>query len=568
MHPAQQNVVAQYNQLLQQTGGQLGGLLQQAAGGCQQMIAQNPTNPTPLGNALVAVEQQVKAMRKQANDAFRPHFDHLCTLGPAEPGHFEMKRALRYWELWAEESWMRFENHWRVEQYRAMWPAAQQGMSKPLPCSRCGGPLRRTTPHKSESIGCPACHTVNQALPDAVVATYFGGMPHTFAEHATMGKKLDTAKFRAQWEDIREGEDAAGRPWPEEPIERLKQWEQLELAYWKAYAEERVKNEGGTPEDVKTLVESRMAHFYQQMNVNDVWRAAHGVQTMAAKQEVPKHLENVDEWGPLDPRDPKFVENYWVHQLLLEWSEREPEKHAAILKQLGYKEELHWQLVERTFTRHFSQFMSTAEGQAVLNTAGMRAMNENQKLAVAGAAAGGLLDPVEGVSIAVYGQLQVKQGSGIAPEEFQKMLAQHQMDQAKWERVQKGWLDRMSRDTTGAIATEYSKAFMSGQQGQFAAAGQASADVMAQGQMGLAGPAAGAEPVSFDRYCEISGAMQAWTKQGKDISAMLDKAFKISAMDVSTISVYWSQKMMADLSMFDQQTTLMARYEQQYLATP
>jgi hypothetical protein len=126
----------------------------------------------------------------------------------------------------------------------------------------------------------------------------------------------------------------------------------------------------------------------------------------------------------------------------------------------------------------------------------------------------------------------------------------------------------MSRDTTGAVATEYSKAFMTGQQGQFAAAGQANADVMAQGQMGLSGPAASAEPVSFDKFCEINGAMLAWTKQGKDISAMLDKTFKITAMDVSTIGLYWNQKMMADLSMFEKQTALMGQYEQRYLAMP
>jgi hypothetical protein len=567
MHPAQQQVVAQYNQLLQQAGGNLNGLLQQASGGFQQMIAQNPTDPLPLGNAMGAIDQQVKAIRKQPNDAFSPHYDHLCTLGPGEPGYTEMKRALRYWELWAEEAWMRFENHWRVEQYRAMWPAVQQGLAKPAPCSRCGGPLRRTTPHKTESITCPACHTVNQAMPDAVVATYFGGMPHYFAEHALLGKKMEIEKFKAQWEDLRDAENAAGRERPDEPIERLKQWEQLELGYWNAYAQERVKNEGGTPNDVKTLVDSRMTWFYEQMNVNDVWRAAHGMKARGQATAVPKHLENVDEWGPLNPSDPNFVESYWVHQLLLQWSEREPGKHESTLKQLGYKEELHWQLVERTFMRHFGEYMTTPEGQAILNKAAMRAMNEQQKLAVGAAAAGGILDPIEGVSIAVYGALQVKQPS-VSPQEFQTLLAQHQMDQAKWERVAKGWIDRMSRDTTGAVATEYSKAFMSNQGGQFAAAGQASADVMSQGQMGLAGPAANAEPVSFERYCEISGAMQAWTKQGKDISAMLDRTFKISAMDVSTISVYWSQKMMADLSMFEKQTALMSRYEQQYLAAP
>lgn len=124
----------------------------------------------------------------------------------------------------------------------------------------------------------------------------------------------------------------------------------------------------------------------------------------------------------------------------------------------------------------------------------------------------------------------------------------------------------MSRDTTGAIATEYAKAFAGG--GQYGAAGAAAADNMAQGQMGLKGPSAAVEPMSFEKYCEVSGAMQAWTKTGKDISAMLNKHFKMTAMDVSNVGMYWSQKMMADLSMFDTQSKLSAQYEQKYMSMP
>jgi hypothetical protein len=82
--------------------------------------------------------------------------------------------------------------------------------------------------------------------------------------------------------------------------------------------------------------------------------------------------------------------------------------------------------------------------------------------------------------------------------------------------------------------------------------------------MGLAGPSA-AESVTFERYCEIAGAMQAWSQQGKDVSAGLHKHFNMTAMDYSNVSMYWSQKMMADLSMFDRQAQLAQHYEQQYL---
>ena len=76
----------------------------------------------------------------------------------------------------------------------------------------------------------------------------------------------------------------------------------MELDYWTTYAEARVKNEGGTPADVKSLVDARMKQaFYEEMNMNDVWRAAHGLQNVAAQVSVPAHLQNVDEWGPLNP---------------------------------------------------------------------------------------------------------------------------------------------------------------------------------------------------------------------------------------------------------------------------
>ena len=192
----------------------------------------------------------------------------------------------------------------------------------------------------------------------------------------------------------------------------------------------------------------------------------------------------------------------------------------------------------------------SAEGQALVTKAAMRAMNERMKYMAAAGAASGLLDPVEGVSIAIYGNLQVKQAS-VSVDEFNALLAQHQMDQPKWERVAKGWLDRMTRDTTGAVATEYAKAFAGA--GPVRRHGRGRGRQHGLGQMGLQGPSA-AEPMTFEKYCEIAGAMQAWSKQGKDVSAGLHKYFQMTAMDYSNVSMYWSQKMMADLSMFERQT--------------
>src|SRR5580765_7139120 len=142
-------------------------------------------------------------------------------------------------------------------------------------------------------------------------------------------------------------------------------------------------------------------------------------------------------------------------------------------------------MTHKTFMKYYGDYMSSPEGQQLITKAAMRAMNERMKYATAAAASGGILDPIEGVSVLQYAQLQAKQ-PGMKPEEFQKLLAQNQMDQAKWDRVAKGWLDRMTRDTTGAVATEYAKGFAG--QGQYGSMGQASAQNMGSGQMGLQGP--------------------------------------------------------------------------------
>src|SRR5437867_7511591 len=111
MNPAQQQIVNQYNQLMQTIGGQIQNLLGQAGAGCQGMIQQNPTDPIPLNNAMTAVEQQFKELRGTLGDAFSAHYDKICSAGPGEPAHSMMKRALRAFDRWCDESWARFDCH-------------------------------------------------------------------------------------------------------------------------------------------------------------------------------------------------------------------------------------------------------------------------------------------------------------------------------------------------------------------------------------------------------------------------------------------------------------------------
>jgi hypothetical protein len=147
-----------------------------------------------------------------------------------------------------------------------------------------------------------------------------------------------------------------------------------------------------------------------------------------------------------------------------------------------------------------------------------------------------------------------------------ELLAKYGLDAGKWDRVSKGWMHKMSQDTTATIATIYGKAFSGAGQGQYGAAGAAGSAAMA-GMGGAIGQDPGAPPVSMEKYCEINGAMAAWSKMGLDVNVMLKKQFNMTALDISNLGSYWSQKMMSDFRIAQQLSDLQNKYEAQYAAS-
>lgn len=170
-----------------------------------------------------------------------------------------------------------------------------------------------------------------------------------------------------------------------------------------------------------------------------------------------------------------------------------------------------------------------------------------------------LLAPVDGVDLDTYALLAASSASGMAQDEFNKMLGEHGLDQAKWQEVNAIWSDRMAKDTSHTITTAYGKAFGMAGAGKHGAAGQAGAAAM-----GTTNAAAGEAPVSFERYCEIQGAQTAWSNSGQDVNAMLKQVFDMTAVDWSTMSMWWMQKMQSDPSLWNKHSELCEKYEKQY----
>ncbi len=212
------------------------------------------------------------------------------------------------------------------------------------------------------------------------------------------------------------------------------------------------------------------------------------------------------------------------------------------------------------------RFMARHAGDPDFQQAMLNARTAQVRNQMAGAAGSDLLAPIDGVSLETYATIQARRGK--LPQQtaaaFGKLLAEYGLDAARWAKVDKAWMARMSDPSdpmaTAAVNTEYAKHFAAAGQGQFGAGAKAASKNL--GVKDAVGKApAGGEPCTFERYVEIMTAQSCWAEQGKDVNAMLKKVFKMDAMGYSNLGAYWSQKMMSDIRLM---TEVMPKLQEKY----
>jgi hypothetical protein len=172
--------------------------------------------------------------------------------------------------------------------------------------------------------------------------------------------------------------------------------------------------------------------------------------------------------------------------------------------------------------------------------------------AMTGQGGGGLLDPVEGVTLEQWAQMQAALAGGA---DIDQLIAQARMDRPKWDRVSAEWMQRMSTDTTFTITTAYGNAFTGAAQGQY---GAQAARATAAG----VGGDLGGEPISFERFVEIQEAMSAGHRRGQDANAVLAH-FGMSALDWSNVGMFWSKRMQQEAMKYHE---LYTHYSELYRA--
>lgn len=252
---------------------------------------------------------------------------------------------------------------------------------------------------------------------------------------------------------------------------------------------------------------------------------------------IPEDFEDVD-------RAKELIEQ-------IEEVEDDEAAFKAALSKYGFVDEHHFEMVKDR--------AESAEDRAWEGTQDLMDQAAAQRIAMQQAAVDAdptLMEPVEGVTVQLWAQAAATLMNIPDAGEQAKTLAGLGMDRAKYDRANAEFQARMQRDTTGAIATEYGKAF-SGAQGITGGGGAGNVD----------GSAAqlGAEPVSFDKYTEIMGAQAAWGETGQDVTSMLSKTFGIGVPEISAYGAYWSTKFQADVKLMMKHGEEMDKYKAKYM---
>jgi predicted RNA-binding Zn-ribbon protein involved in translation (DUF1610 family) len=270
MNQAQAALLERWDGFLKKIDERLREIMEEAAAGLKAIVEQHPTDVLPLTNACSGLDHRVRELRNRIQQTWEqqvePKFSEVGGEGFLDQG---LDRKADFEQAF-DEQWARFKAGAVAHFYRNLWPLAQAAMQKPVGCSRCGGALPLPVRHESVSLHCPYCGVVNQVIAESAVAQYFGGGGHAFAEEATLPLRFEIERYRMQVDRQRR---AAG--WPEESVQSLQRWHDLELAYWTRYAEIRGQLTGAGID--REYIESRMEQFRKwSLESHQGWRRAQG----------------------------------------------------------------------------------------------------------------------------------------------------------------------------------------------------------------------------------------------------------------------------------------------------
>lgn len=238
-----------------------------------------------------------------------------------------------------------------------------------------------------------------------------------------------------------------------------------------------------------------------------------------------------------------------AQKLVTEFERLIKDGDEAKIKAAGFKNLEHIKYVIAFTKKELSKVY--AETDKVIGEAKAK-LDKQMDANIASAKKGGLLDPINGVSMEDWAAANAKLAGGVPLPDILKVLG---VEKPAWDEISAQWNTRMSQDTTFAITTVYGNAFVNSDIGKFAGTGS-------KGGGSAAGGAVDKVKNDFELYIKIMCHQSMGAIQGLDANAVLKK-YGLNAADWGVVGAHWAPKMMST-EMAVKMSDLMTKYNDEF----
>lgn len=207
-----------------------------------------------------------------------------------------------------------------------------------------------------------------------------------------------------------------------------------------------------------------------------------------------------------------------------------------IKAQYGIRDAQHWHSIKGAVWMVLVKKHGEEEAtQRMVNFKTQRAMQQQGQLQQA-TVASGALKPVEGISLEKWAAINAALVQG---NDLDSLLKGNGIDRARWDRAKAEWEQRMSTDTTFAVAQVYGAAFQAASQSKYTPLAKEANECRAAGADLKSSP-----PMDVTSYFRLVFEQEAASRAGTDPQAAL-KAQGLSIVDwidLSTFMGYYIQR--------------------------
>lgn len=242
-------------------------VLAEAQGGIDQIIAQYPTDPQPMGTAMTAVQSRFQGLDQKVNESWDKISEELdgirdedelsddqyaafsATEDAMRKKCDELREHIDLQYRWLE---MRKQADWG----RRLWDLMQQEIQRPIGCSQCGAPFQNTVYWMASNVPCPHCGSLNALQPGAASMMFYQGLGiHALSHEQAWNEWMAEQKAESWYKDRRH--QTAGDH---------QHWLDAAGAYWTRYYQTTQQMNPGFGQAVGEAVASRLAQYtaYEQ----------------------------------------------------------------------------------------------------------------------------------------------------------------------------------------------------------------------------------------------------------------------------------------------------------------